>query len=233
MDSESSGLSDFEKSVFINCPFDKAYFPLLKAMVWVLVQGGLNPRLALERGNAGEGRLAKIRELIEASKYGIYDLSRLQAAEKDEFYRLNMPFELGLDYACRLYSPRDEHSGKVFLVLEGSKHTAHKALSDIGFTDVHAHEGKAERLVGVVRDWLADNGRPLELSASGLWRAYNESPFEFGSTGCERRILASSSLRFLNDAPASICKSRLDLTKIRYPLAQSAKLEWALNSVEG
>ncbi len=119
MDQRESSIEDFERSVFINCPFDEDFFPLLKAMLWVLVHAGLKPRLTLERSNAAEGRLDKIRELIEASKYGIHDLSRLKAKKKGEIYRLNMPFELGLDYACKHYSPDPRQKGKVLLLLEG------------------------------------------------------------------------------------------------------------------
>ena len=179
MDHGQSSVADFERSVFINCPFDKDYFPLLKAMLWLLVNVELKPRLSLERSNAGEGRLRKIRELIEASKYGIHDLSRLQAKEVGELYRLNMPFELGIDYACRLYSPTAGHREKVLLVLEGEKYSAFKALSDINFTDPKAHVNDPETLVAKVRDWLVDNGHPIQLSASGLWLGFTNFYFEF------------------------------------------------------
>lgn len=66
----------FDKNVFINCPFDEGYTPLLKALLFTIKKGGLSPRLALERWDSGEVRLNKIRELIELSQYSIHDLNR-------------------------------------------------------------------------------------------------------------------------------------------------------------
>ena len=173
MDHEPSRVADFERSVFINCPFDPEYFPLLKTMLWVLVHVGLKPRLSLERSNAGEGRLRKIRELIEASKYGIHDLSRLKASKKNELYRLNMPFELGIDYGCKLYSPKPGHADKVLLVLEAEPFSAKKALSDIAFADPQYHKNDEQQLVKRLREWLVTNEFTIDESESGLWYGYN------------------------------------------------------------
>ena len=89
----------FERSVFINCPFDKDFAPLLQAILFCVVVMGFEPRLASERNDSGETRLDKIRSIIEGSKYSIHDLSRCQAKRKGEMFRLNMPFELGIDWA--------------------------------------------------------------------------------------------------------------------------------------
>jgi hypothetical protein len=68
---------NFTNSVFINCPFDNEYLPLLKPLLFILIKLGFNPRIALERSDSGEIRLNKILELIESSKFSIHDLSRL------------------------------------------------------------------------------------------------------------------------------------------------------------
>ncbi|MDE0095402.1 MAG: hypothetical protein OXS40_03330 [Gammaproteobacteria bacterium] len=94
---------DFDRNVFVNCPFDKDYDPILQAILFCLVRFGLKQRIASERSNAAESRIDKIRELIQASRYSIHDLSRCQAKRVDEHYRLNMPFELGMDFGCRQY----------------------------------------------------------------------------------------------------------------------------------
>ncbi len=90
----------FEKSVFINCPFDDSYVELLRPILFCVLDLGLEPRIALERFDSAETRIEKILELILASRYAIHDLSRLKSTKKNEFYRLNMPFELGIDYGC-------------------------------------------------------------------------------------------------------------------------------------
>jgi hypothetical protein len=54
----------FDDNVFINCPYDAEYLPLLRPLVFTVLYAGLNPRLASERLNSGETRISKIVELI-------------------------------------------------------------------------------------------------------------------------------------------------------------------------
>lgn len=93
----------FGSNVFVNCPFDDEYAPILQAILFCLVRFGLNPRIATERSDSGETRIEKILELVESSRFSIHDLSRCQAQATEEFYRLNMPFELGIDFGCRRF----------------------------------------------------------------------------------------------------------------------------------
>ena len=97
----SGSKAAFDSSVFINCPFDEDYHPLLRPLLFTILYLGFTPRIALERSDSGENRIDKISELIASSKYSIHDLSRLKARRAKEFYRMNMPFELGIDYGAR------------------------------------------------------------------------------------------------------------------------------------
>jgi hypothetical protein len=54
----------FDDNVFMNCPYDAEYLPLLRPLVFAVLYAGLNPRLASERLNSGETRISKIVELI-------------------------------------------------------------------------------------------------------------------------------------------------------------------------
>jgi hypothetical protein len=143
----------FEKSVFINCPFDKDYEPILQAILFCLVYIGLKPRLATENNDSLSARLDKIKVLIESSKYSIHDLSRCQATKEGEYYRLNMPFELGIDYGCRQYFGNGRECKKI-LVLEETKRSSHVAISDLSGCDFESHEGSFEKAVRKVRNWL-------------------------------------------------------------------------------
>ncbi|HRG18937.1 MAG TPA: hypothetical protein PLP39_07585 [Flavobacterium lutivivi] len=166
-------MENFEKNVFINCPFDENYKPLLKVLIFSTIKIGLNPRLALERNNSAEIRLSKIKEILEQSKYSIHDLSRAKSATKDEYSRLNMPFELGLDFGCKEYNPNPIFKHKKFLILEQERYSTQKALSDMAGADCKCHEGEAEELVNVVRNWFSDEFENLP-SASKIWDEYNE-----------------------------------------------------------
>lgn len=161
--------AQFDTSVFINCPFDKDYEPILQAILFCIVYLGMTPRLATERCDSGENRLAKIISLIEQSKFSIHDLSRCEAKAKGEAYRLNMPFELGVDYGCRQY--RRGMKGKKFLILEEHDYRYRKALSDISGFDIEAHDGDYQKAVRKVRNWLVGEtglevGGPAKISAA-------------------------------------------------------------------
>jgi hypothetical protein len=153
----------FERSVFINCPFDEDYAPILQAILFCIVYLELHPRLALESLNSTKIRIDKIQNLIENSKYSIHDLSRCQAKRRGEFYRLNMPFELGIDYACQRYFGNGREDKKI-LILEERKYRYQAAISDLSGCDIETHGGDYERAVRGVRNWLAmesDLTKPL------------------------------------------------------------------------
>jgi len=163
----------FERSVFINCPFDRDYAPLLQAILFCAVYLGFSPRIATERADSGETRLAKICDLIENSRYSIHDLSRCQAVAAGEFYRLNMPFELGVDYACRLYGSVAQKDKKI-LILEERPYRYQAALSDLAGCDIQAHAGNYEDAVRKVRNWLvSEAGAPSE-GAGRIIRHYQD-----------------------------------------------------------
>lgn len=161
----------FERSVFLNCPFDEDYDPILQAMLFCILYMGFSPRIARERNDSGEVRLEKIRGLIEDSKYSIHDLSRCQARRKGEHFRLNMPFELGVDYACRQYfgSGREE---KRFLVLEEKPYRYQVTLSDIAGCDIQYHGGDFQKAVRKVRNWLVSEAGAVSEGATGILARY-------------------------------------------------------------
>jgi len=131
--------------------------------MFCVVYLGFNPRLATERSDAGESRLEKIKELIEGSQYSIHDLSRCQAKKKGEMFRLNMPFELGIDFGCRQYYGQTR-ACKRFLILEEKRYRFQAALSDISGCDIEAHAGSFEKAIKIVRNWLKTNA---EIDAPG------------------------------------------------------------------
>ncbi len=54
----------FDRNVFVNCPFDDAYLPLLRPLLFVILYVGLTPRIALESLDSGRPRIDKIISLI-------------------------------------------------------------------------------------------------------------------------------------------------------------------------
>ena len=145
----------FENNIFINCPFDNDYYPILRPLIFTIIYHGYTPRISLENSDSGQPRLDKLRGLINDSKYSIHDLSRLQSIKKREFYRLNMPFELGIDFGCRVFS-NDGHGEKKFLILEKESYNYMKALSDINGFDIKQHSNSPQGVIKAVRNWFVE-----------------------------------------------------------------------------
>lgn len=164
----------FEKNVFINCPFDDKYFSLLRPLLFTIIYLKLNPRLTLENLDSGEARILKIIKLIEESKFSIHDLSRLKANKKGEFFRLNMPLELGIDIGCRYYK-RLQWAEKKCLILETEKYRYQAAISDLSNSDIAAHYDEPEKIVKIVRVWLTNVAKLNKVDGSSrIWGAFNE-----------------------------------------------------------
>lgn len=163
--------NNFERSVFVNCPFDEDYEPILQAILFCILYFGFTPRIATERADSSETRLSKILKLIEASKYSIHDLSRCQSIEAGELYRMNMPFELGLDHGCLSFGPK-RFSGKRILILEEQKYRYQASLSDLAGCDIEAHSANFELAVRKVRNWLCEIPGTEKVGASEVLTRY-------------------------------------------------------------
>lgn len=144
---------DFEHNVFINCPFDEAFAPLLEAMLFCVVSFGLTPRLATERLENGENRFDKIFSLAMGSKYSIHDLSRCRAVQAGEYARMNMPFELGVDVGIRR-SAVGLPSPKKFLIFENEPYETKRTLSDLAGQDIEFHRNDYQQVIRKLRDFF-------------------------------------------------------------------------------
>lgn len=184
----------FEQNVFVNCPFDADYDPILQAILFCLISFGLVPRIATERDDAGETRIEKILGLIRASKYSIHDLSRSQAKVGGEYYRLNMPFELGLDLGCRKFGG-GECEAKRTLVLEEQKYRYQASLSDLAGIDIASHGGNWQTAVRKVRNWLVGLGEFPKTPAARVIAEYED----FQEWHYERQLAAGSSEEDIQD----------------------------------
>ena len=161
----------FDRNVFVNCPFDDAYLPLLRPLLFVILYLGLTPRIALESLDSGRPRIDKIISLIRDLKYAIHDLSRLQADKAGEYYRLNMPFELGLDVGCRLFRV-DRYSQKRCLILEAERYRYQAALSDMSNSDIAAHGNDPKQAAREVRNWLANAANLRAPGPTWIWNRF-------------------------------------------------------------
>jgi hypothetical protein len=171
--------STFEHQVFINCPFDDEYLPLLRPLLFTVQFLGFTPRIASERLDSGENRIDKICALIHDCRFSIHDLSRLRATKVGEYFRMNMPFELGIDYGLRQFG-EGKFASKRFLILEKERYEFQKALSDLSGVDIKGHRNEPDEVVRAVRDWFVEVGSLMNVaSPTVVWYRFTDFTSDF------------------------------------------------------
>ena len=193
-------MHSYSESIFINCPYDKDYNPILCSIVFTVQYLGFQPRLASERTDSSETRIEKIIDLIINSQYSIHDLSRIVCLKKGEIARMNMPFELGIDYGCKKTNI-SKFSDKQFLILESKRYQIQKALSDIAGCDPKAHNDDPIKAIECVRNWLSNIKGVTFDSHTKIWNHFND----FNSSLSDKLI----ALGFKQDETDKIQKSEL------------------------
>lgn len=164
------------KNVFINCPFDNHYFPLLKALIFTIIYIDLNPLIS-ETSDSGEIRLHKIKDLMSKSQYSVHDLSRMEPLKDNDLPRFNLPFECGIDFGLRLAKP-DILGEKKFLILEKEQYRYQKVISDISGNDIKGHKNQPEKIIKVVRDWFKITNANIPWYKE-IWLAFTEFEFDY------------------------------------------------------
>lgn len=163
----------FENNVFINCPFDKEYSPLLRALSFTLLYLELEPNLS-QTLSSSSIRINQIKNHIKNCKFSIHDLSRSKPLQQDDLPRFNMPFELGIDIGAAEYGGKKLKSKKT-LILETEKYHYQKVLSDIAGQDIASHEDDPATLSKKVRNWISDNSADKSTpSHSKVFYAFNQ-----------------------------------------------------------
>jgi hypothetical protein len=143
-----------ERDVFINCPFDRKYRPLLRALLFAVYDCGFRARSALEVEDSGEVRVQKILRIISESPLGIHDISRVEPDRLTNLPRFNMTLELGLFLGAKAFGGPDQQA-KRCLVLDETPYRYQTYCSDIAGQDVRAHGGKPNVAIEIVRNWLS------------------------------------------------------------------------------
>jgi len=141
-----------DTDVFINCPFDEEFLPLLHAVAFAIHDCGFTARTALEDTGGSELRLDKIRRLIGESKYSIHDLSRIELAKRSRLPRFNMAFECGLAYGSIKFDPLAQD--KDLLVVAAVEYQDKQTTSDLSGMDPGYHRNEPQLIIAEVRKFL-------------------------------------------------------------------------------
>ncbi len=181
------------KSVFINCPFDAAFAPQFRALLFTLIHLGYEPRCALESANS-DSRFDKILQLIGDCPLSIHDLSMQGLDAATGLPRLNMSFELGLTLGCRHFGEVAQHRSKSLLVLDSDPRRYRASLSDFAGHDIQSHGGQPDETIRLVRNWLATQVRETLYGPLAIQR-------EFGQFEAELPALAAEFAKTTEEIP--------------------------------
>lgn len=191
--------AEYDKNVFINCPFDNNYLPLFRALIFAVFECGLTPRCAQEVYDAGEVRIEKISRLIRDCRWGIHDISRTDL-NPSGLPRFNMPLELGLFLGARRYGTGPQVR-KSCLVLDRDKYRYQAFISDIAGQDIAAHGDDPAQAIRAVREWLCASKAGIAHPPGGaaMSRRYSRFMTELPAI-CTRAALEPDELTFVEFA---------------------------------
>jgi hypothetical protein len=166
--------NEYAAGVFINCPFDAQYKPLLEAITFAVLACGHRPRCALEIDDSSEVRIDKIFKIIAECKYGIHDISRTEVTTVSGLPRFNMPLELGIFLAAKRFGTGKQKQ-KVCLILDSAPYRYQQFISDIAGQDIQIHHNSAKEAITVVRNWLPNNPRSqIRPGGAEIYRRFQQ-----------------------------------------------------------
>ena len=165
-------VQNYQKNVFINCPFDKDYDAIFNAILFTVHKCGFILRCSKEFDNSNSIRIKNIVRLIKESQYSIHDLSRVTLSGTSNLPRFNMPLELGI-FIGAIEFGSTSHRKKEYIVLESDQFRFKQFISDISGSDIKSHEGKVDVAIKCVRDWLSNISSEKIPSASKIVEMYH------------------------------------------------------------
>jgi hypothetical protein len=136
----------YQNSVFINCPFDKNYNELFRAIIFAIYDCGFIARCSLEIEDSSRTRIEKIYKLIEECNYGLHDISLISLDLKTKLPRFNMPFELGIFLGAKRFGLKKQKN-KNCLIFEKTKYTYQRYISDISGQDIYPHNNNTRNVI--------------------------------------------------------------------------------------
>ena len=200
----------YGRMVFLNCPFDDEYLPLIRAITFAVMACGFEVRCALEAMDAGEVRMSKILRLIKSCRFGIHDVSRTTLDQVNGLPRFNMPLELGLFLGASHFGAHEQRT-KQTLVLDVERFRYQKFISDIAGQDIKAHHNEPSRLITIIRDWL---------------NTYGSKPLPGGKS------LTKKYQRFIADAAHNLSKFQLHESEVSFVDWRRLIHEWLEDMVD-
>jgi|GraSoiStandDraft_5_1057265.scaffolds.fasta_scaffold138220_2 hypothetical protein len=190
--------ADYDRSVFVNCPLDDEYRPLLEAVVFAIKDCGYITRLALEASDSSQVRIDKIASIIRECRLGFHDISRTAPDSATKLPRFNMPLELGLFLGAKRFGNADQKL-KSCLIADVERYRYQKFISDIAGQDIEAHDGDADVAIRIVRDWLRSaTARSIRIPGGDAVSARYDAFRRELPSACAKLHLRTDELTFID-----------------------------------
>jgi hypothetical protein len=159
------------RAVFINCPFDTKFQPLLDTLIFVVVCCDFEPRSAVEDLAGSTPRMLRIVQRLRDSQLSIHDLSRFKGERPRYLARWNMPLELGMAIEMKHAHERKEAPfSHDWLALAPDDLPERMVVSDLNGYDIDRYADRP-RLASKTIYWLRARRRELGLPDPRLARA--------------------------------------------------------------
>lgn len=159
-------VAGYNDNVFVNCPFDDTYKPMINAIVYTIYRCGFIPQSALGEDDGSDNRLDKIIRCIDNCRYGIHDISNIEL-NANGFPRFNMPFELGIFFGAKKFGIKQQKK-KSALVFERVKFTYQQYISDLNGIDTKAHGNNTDVAIRQIRNWLSTTSKRTTIPGYNL-----------------------------------------------------------------
>jgi hypothetical protein len=191
MSKRPANSGEYERTIFLNYPYDRTYFPVRNAILFAVTCCGFIARSAEEEYGTLDQRIDKIVHLIKISGHGIHDLSLLPTEDAP---RMNMPFELGIFYGAKRLG-NSIHKTKNGFAFDAEIHRHHKALSDSAGIDLQIHNFDPIAALVCVQRYLKRHTSRTLIGPAPLMAIYAEF-FDALPTVCTDHGLVSSDISF-------------------------------------
>jgi hypothetical protein len=163
---------DYERNVFINCPFDDDYSLFFNAILFTVHKCGFILRCSKEFEDSSGIIIKNIIQLIKSSKYSIHDLSRVTLDVTSNLPRFNMPLELGICIGAIEFGNKKQNN-KEYLIIESDKFRFKQFVSDLSGQDIKNHNNSVTDVIRAVRNWLSKKTNEKIPSAIYILGEYN------------------------------------------------------------
>jgi hypothetical protein len=197
----------YDNNVFLNCPFDKIYLPILESIIFAIHDCGFFARSALESDDGSEVRIRKIQDLIRICRYGIHDISRIELSQSSGLPRFNMPLELGIFLGAKSFGSGPQEL-KRCMILDSDAYRYQRFVSDIAGQDIHFHDDKPLEALKKVRNWLSNH------TARGLVRVPGGS------------VMVKRYTEFQSELPFICNHLDLDRHELQFPEYRDIAASW-------